>query len=186
AVALADVEQEVGQRLGVEGLLVLVDRLAELGQRVELLATVEVQLGSAQGGIVGGRDPSGDGRNREREQEPGQRHFLRNGSRVSAGSIAGTGGFGAEGAAAGGAAAGGAAAGGAAAGGAVVSRGTAALSRGLRSRTSLRSLLAASDADGRSRLRLPRRSGLGSGFGSGLRSALGAAGGAATGCSSTR
>src|SRR5262245_63517503 len=48
AVALADVEQEVGERLGVERPLVLVDRLAEPGERIELLAALEVELGGAR------------------------------------------------------------------------------------------------------------------------------------------
>ena len=48
AVALADVEQEVGQRLGVERLLVLVERLVELAEREQLLAALEVTLRRAR------------------------------------------------------------------------------------------------------------------------------------------
>src|SRR5262249_62031097 len=83
------VDQEIGQRLGVECLLVLVERLAELGQRVELLAALEVELGIAQRGVIGSGDGCGDGQERERDQESGQGHFLRNGSSVSDGSIGG-------------------------------------------------------------------------------------------------
>src|SRR5689334_21603745 len=109
AIALADVEQEVGQRPGVERLLVLVDRLAEPGERVELLAALEVELGLAQGGILGPRDGCGDGgeRDRDRDQETVQGHFLRNGSRVSAGSMVEGDGFAGAGSGAGGATAGG-------------------------------------------------------------------------------
>ena len=92
ALALADVEQEVGDRLGVERLLVLVERLVELLQREQLLAALVVPLRGAHRRIVGvggarGRD-AGEADHEEEVERPGHGDFLvLNGSSVSVGSI---------------------------------------------------------------------------------------------------
>ena len=50
--ALRDVEEEPGQRLGLEGLLVLYQRLVEATEREELLALGEVPLGGPGRGVL--------------------------------------------------------------------------------------------------------------------------------------
>src|SRR5690606_23551632 len=51
-VALADVVQETGQRFGIEGGLVLLQRLVEAAEREQLLAALEVAPGGAGRGVI--------------------------------------------------------------------------------------------------------------------------------------